>query len=275
MNNEKNVFLGGDGFGNYRTKWCAHDINTISLFLLQCKMPKEIHRAVRGLDCLAFWKGLEYRTFIHYIGIEILKQFLPIDAYQHFLLIFCAITICSSNMYKDALELAHTLLCNYIEYFADIYEEDHISSNVHNLCHIVEDVKRFGILTTFNAYLFENKLLKIKNLLRSGRRPLAQVAKRLSEMNPVTRKLIETNKFPLLKKVIFENILTYQEMCKDLINFDDNIYTIFSHIKFEDYTINTTLANKWFLSKSNDIVCFQLAIKIDTKFFGRRNYKKT
>lgn len=39
-------------FGNYRTKFCAKDIDVVSKFLEKCKMPLEIHRTVRGLDVL-------------------------------------------------------------------------------------------------------------------------------------------------------------------------------------------------------------------------------
>lgn len=71
-------------FGNYRTKWCAKDIDTVSRFLENCKMPVEIHRSVRGLDVLCHWKGTEYRTFLYYLGVVILKDVLPVDVYQHF-----------------------------------------------------------------------------------------------------------------------------------------------------------------------------------------------
>lgn len=154
----------------------------ISMFLLQIKLPAEFHRKVRGLDLLAFWKGLEYRTFLYYIGIVILKHYLSREVYEHFLMLFCAITICSSEQYVNNLNLAQTLLEYFVEYFVDIYGEDYITSNVHNLLHLVNDVKRFGILTTFNTYPFESALFSIKNIIRSGHRPLAQIAKRLGEM---------------------------------------------------------------------------------------------
>lgn len=46
-------------FGNYKTKWSARVTHEISHFLVQIKLPVEFHRKVRGLDVLAFWKGLE------------------------------------------------------------------------------------------------------------------------------------------------------------------------------------------------------------------------
>lgn len=77
-------------------------------------MPSEIHRSVRGLDVLCHWKGTEYRTFLYYLGVVILKEVLPLDAYQHFLKIFCAITICSSKIYSNFFDLAEVLVNSYL-----------------------------------------------------------------------------------------------------------------------------------------------------------------
>lgn len=51
-------------FGTFVTKWSAREIQNVSLFLLNCKLPKEIHRSMRGLDVLSYWKGSEFRTFL-------------------------------------------------------------------------------------------------------------------------------------------------------------------------------------------------------------------
>lgn len=236
-------------FGNYRTKWCAKDVAEISNLLQQIKMPSEIHRSVRGLDCLSHWKGLEFRTFLHYISIVILKPFLPSDVYEHFLSLFCAVTICSSNEYAHLLDLAHTLLLHYIEYYGDIYGEDFITSNVHNLSHLVDDVKRFGILSKFNAYPFESKLYQIKNLIRSGNLPLTQVAKRINEINEfVQQNLPLKSSNPQLKKPILEkHDLTAD--CTETLH-----ETKYSCVEFDEYCLKNDGVNKWFLTKTNEIV---------------------
>lgn len=233
-------------FGSYKTKWCAKDIATVSKFLESCKMPREIHRSVRGLDVLVHWKGSEYRTFLHYLGIVILKEVLPVDAYLHFLNFFCAITICSSNLYNNFLDLAEALLSNYVEYYRDLYGEDFITSNVHNLTHLVEEVRRFGPLSTFNAYPFENKLYQIKKLLRNGNMPLAQVAKRMSEIMQLESDSLKNtkrfNSFPLLK--------------------NKNSAGYFSKIEFYSFCLDTDNHNKWFLTNNNRIVAMKYALFI-------------
>ena len=39
------------------TKWPVRTTNDVSAYLLQCKMPAEFQRVVRGLDYLSHWKG--------------------------------------------------------------------------------------------------------------------------------------------------------------------------------------------------------------------------
>lgn len=97
----------------------------------------------------------------------------------------------------------------YVENYRDIYGEAYMTSNVHNLTHLVDDVRRFGILSTMHAYPFENMLYQIKMLLRQGNRPLVQVAKRLSEVNKLLD--YEENKknakrYPILKNQGYRDI---------------------------------------------------------------------
>lgn len=53
--------------------------------------------------------------------------------------------------------------------------------NVHNLNHLVEDVERFGVLYSTSAYPFESTLFTIKKMVKSGTKPLFQIAYRLTE----------------------------------------------------------------------------------------------
>lgn len=54
--------------------------------------------------------------------------------------------------------------------------------NVHNLCNVIKDVKNFGPLFSISSYPFENFLGSLKGLLRSGNKPLAQLVKRICEL---------------------------------------------------------------------------------------------
>lgn len=231
-------------FGTYKTKWCVRDIEKITQFLLNCKMPREIHRSVRGVDCLPHWKGLEYRTFLLYTSIVALKPVLSLDIYEHFLAFFCAVTICSSKQHFKYLNLAEVLLDHYVEYYRDYYGEDYISSNVHNLLHVVDEVRRFGELSSFSTYPFESRLYEIKNLLRNGNRPLAQVAKRITEMTYAETEHLLTSptssKCPSLSKKSGSNFLK---------------------IDFQNFILSAETSDKWFLTGDGQIVEMLYAIE--------------
>lgn len=62
--------------------------------------------------------------------------------------------------------------------------------------------QRLCVLCSFSSYPFENKLYQIKNIIRSGNKPLAQIAKILSELSQVEYFVINDgfkDKLPILK----------------------------------------------------------------------------
>lgn len=180
--------------------------------------------------------GLEFRTFLLYLGPVILKDFLPPDDYVNYLYLFCAIRICSTEKTLQLLDVAENILKDYIEQYIELYGIDAIGSNVHNLCHLVADVRRFGSLPSISSYPFENKLYCIKNLLRHGNRPLAQVANRIVELQSVMR---ETN--------IGDNNESSMKQIK--------IGKKAKLVKLADgFELSANLKNKWFLTKEKDIV---------------------
>lgn len=165
----------------YTTKWSKNDKMEISEFLLKIQMPSEIHRDILTLKEIANWKGLEFRNFLNYYGVAVLVNFLPNKHYEHFLQLFCAVTICSSEKYLCHLNVAKILFKQFIIDYKTLYGSEFITSNVHNLEHVVDDVARFGVLSSISAYPFENCLYTIKKMLRAGKHPLVQIVNRLTE----------------------------------------------------------------------------------------------
>lgn len=108
-------------FGKYITKMRASDIVLVSNFLCNCKLPSEVHRAVRGLDSLAHWKASEFRAFLHYLSIVILPDVMNNEAYNHFLTLYCSITICSTETYRTLLPLAKELLEHFVKFYKDLW----------------------------------------------------------------------------------------------------------------------------------------------------------
>lgn len=251
-------FLTGLKLGNLSTnsaKWSVNECNEVSRFLKRCIMPSEIHRPVRGLEDLSHWKGTEYRTFLLYVSIVAFKLFINKEKnYEHFLLYFCAIHICSRSDQTDRnYDIAKEMLMEYLDGCKKIYGIHNFSSNLHNLCHLVDDVKKFGPLQNFSAYPFESRLYFLKRLLRSGMNPLAQVSRRICEVQ-------SANCFKSRPK---ENEVKLMNECKhkDLIDIslatfleNENV-KIYSKIQLPTYTLNIWQDNnKWIHTTKGEVV---------------------
>lgn len=172
------------------------------LILLRNSVPEEFNRRPRTLWEFKFWKATEFRTFLLYAGIIVLKNLpgFPPKFYCHFLLLHTAVSILVSerHIYNPSnIEVAHEMLELFLKDFEQLYGKEHISYNVHNLLHICEDVKRFGTLGNFSAFRFENYMSSVKRMLRKGDKPLQQIAKRYAEVEKSKKNCCSINKVTL------------------------------------------------------------------------------
>lgn len=249
---------------NHKAHWSVHQCNEVSAFLERVKLPSEVDRPVRGLSELAHWKGIEYQSYLLYISIVVVNKFFSDPKiFNHFLLYYCAIVICSRNDQPPRnLDIAHSMLIDFLINFKALYGIDHFSSNLHNLCHLVDDVRKFGPLHTISAYPFESKLYTIKKLVRNGRLPLPQVANRICEfqeagiLNSVMRKQSTSIEFRKEMKIFDSND-------SPLIFFlNSHKSVIYSEVVFPSYKLSSVEdKNRWFLSRSFEVVCIKYIIK--------------
>ncbi|XP_052899213.1 uncharacterized protein LOC128305682 [Anopheles moucheti] len=221
-------------FGNFgvKKKLTSSQINTLSTKLTNIKLPVEIHRKFRSLLEIKRWKGSEFASFLHYGSLVVLKDSIVDDQYSHFMLFFCSLTLFSSGIYKQNWVVANTLLKLFVKQYSNIYGPEYVSSNVHNLLHINEEVEQFGPLNTISSYPFENELQRLKRLLRSGRKSLEQVINRISERDAYyTPQVSEQARYPSIHQ---------------------RGNTITLHIR-KDFCLKNEQSNKWFLTKSGYI----------------------
>lgn len=222
-------------------KWSNSEIEHISTTLKSIRLPVEIHREVRGIDCVGHWKGTECASFLHYIGIILLKHYINEDHFNNFANLFCAVIICSADYYKQYLPVARKLFEDFINnYFVHF---NAITSNVHNLIHVVDEVKRFGPLHTISSYPFENHLAQLKKLVRSGKDPLEQIANRITEKRFVT-------------KSESKSAVTYP-LVKYPVKTDPSK---FSHIELSDsFVLTAKEQDRYFLTKQSNVVAMEYA----------------
>lgn len=223
-------------------------------------MPTDIHRSVRSIDCFKFWKGSELRTFLLYVGPIVLKHVLVETEYQHFMKLFCAVTLCSTDKYlnknkNNISNLIRECFDEYIEEFIDLYGIQYVISNVHNLTHVIDDVLRFGNLSKISAYQFENCLAGLKLRVRACNRPLEQIARRICELNLDYRDAIDFDQNDL----IGEPILSHP--------FENSGKQVYSQIIFENFHLNCRkFGDQWFLTDCGKVIQFHFSLKENGKY---------
>ena len=164
------------------------DRNSISkqLIALKGKMPSEFARQPRGLHELDRWKATELRQFLLYTGPVVLKKVLSKELYHHFLSLTVAMSImleADEGTRNGYLEYAQKLIKHFVECCPALYGETFSVYNVHGLIHLYEDVSHFNCsLNDISCFPFENYLQQVKKHVRSGKSPLEQVTRRLSEI---------------------------------------------------------------------------------------------
>ncbi|XP_041771512.1 uncharacterized protein LOC121593323 isoform X1 [Anopheles merus] len=126
---QRRLFLGWrDGTLGLHAKLSASAISEISELLQRIKLPSEIHRPFRGLNVLKYWKATEFSSFLHYAGIVVLKDVLPDYVYNHFLLLFCSITMLSTNVYKNNWHVANEMLKEFVVQYSNVYGDKFLTS---------------------------------------------------------------------------------------------------------------------------------------------------
>lgn len=143
------------------------------------KIPKEFPRKPRSLDEIHNWKATEFHQFLAYTGVIVLQNNVHKDIYYEFLLLHCAYRLLSSPRHvNNNVTVANDLLELFVENFPILFGPDSVSWNVHNLPHIASCAERYGTLTSFSAYDFENKLQILKRHVRKPSSILQQIVQR-------------------------------------------------------------------------------------------------
>ena len=163
------------------------------------------------------------------------------EHYINFVRLFCAATICSTKYYRKYLPVAQMLFNEFIAKYHELFGT--VTSNIHNLTHIVEEVEKKGSLPSISTYPFENHLYQIKKQVRSGNHPLPQIINRMTERDShYTVKPSNTEIFPLLKEPSKQHESMYLRITLD-----------------PDFTLRSTFVDRWFMSKDKEIIAMDFA----------------
>lgn len=173
--------------GNLKVRLHSRLTNLLSEILIYFNkfIPVEFNRKSRSLSELSRWKATEFRMFLLYLGPVALKNILPAALYENFFLFHCSIVILCSKKHISTFgtQLPNELLIMFIKHCENIYGSEFLIYDIHILCHLSDDVEKYGPLDNFSAFPFENYLKTLKNLIRSPHKPLQQIFRRLKEIS--------------------------------------------------------------------------------------------
>ena len=157
-----------------------------NLLNLNGKMPREFARQPRSTDYLDRWKATELCQFLLYTGPIVLKSVVSANVYKHFLSLMIAMSILlnsDENVRSTYIGYARDLLFYFVRNAKVVYGETFSSYNVHALCHLADDVENFeSSLNEISAFPFENYLQNLKKCVRKAQNPIAQISKRIKEI---------------------------------------------------------------------------------------------
>ena len=152
---------------------------------LKGTFPSEFSRQPRSLKDLKYYKAVEFRSFLLYSGPVVLKGVVNDEIYTHFVSFSVAIRILGSRLSKEPemVNYARQLLRWFVAESRKLYGSTFTTYTIHSLIHIPDDVTYHkSNIYEMSAYPFENYLGMLKRVIRSANSPLAQVVKRLDEM---------------------------------------------------------------------------------------------
>lgn len=177
-------------------------------------IPSEFARLPRYLREVDRFKATELRMIFQYLGPVIFKNTLSRTKYLHFMTLHCAMRIlCDPDLHLVYNDFANNLMIYFVKNFSTIYGREYVSHNIHNLIHLANDSKSWGVVDNFSAFKFENYLYTLKKTIKFSRYPLQQLLNRLAENQD--QNFTPEFVYPQLKNVISENV--------DMSNPDDHI----------------------------------------------------
>ena len=119
----------------------------------------DIKRLPRSIsEHLKYWKANELRSFLLYYGLPVLYGLLPDEYFEHYFYFVRAIyLLLLESISEEQLKVAEQLLQQFCFKFSQLYELRYQTLNIHQLLHLVDNVRDLGPLYTHSCFSFEDK----------------------------------------------------------------------------------------------------------------------
>ena len=129
-------------------------------------IPVEFQRKLRSLNEFNNYKATELRTFLLYLGPFLLRKHLPLEYFQHFLLLHFSMYVFCSDRHKSLAPHATACVNKFVKKSKKLYSLKCMSYNFHVLLHLPEFYNEYGPLDTWSTFLFESFLSRVKRRMK-------------------------------------------------------------------------------------------------------------
>lgn len=180
----RNLWLGSSGQPYYIPKSSVIDDELANL-----KVPNEIRRDFRNMSHhLGDWKTSEYRNFLLFYSVVVLKKLLPPVFYKHWMLLVSATRILlQKTVTIFEIEIAQLMIYKFVALIPELYGPEHVSYNIYILLHVIEGTKNWAAPWAYSAFLYEDTGSLIKRLFHGTN----SIAKQIFRNYLCTNKLRE------------------------------------------------------------------------------------
>ena len=171
--------------GTLRVRLKADVVIRLSLRLTRLAefTPSEFARRPRSLHELRNWKATEFRMFLCYTGVVVLRDVVEPEIYGNYLLLMSAMRILLTP--DDCIvrnDMAQDLLSNFVKHSIALYGTAIATYNMHVLIHLPADALLYNNLDSVSAFPFESFLYQLKRLLRKPSCTLRQIVNRVYQL---------------------------------------------------------------------------------------------
>ena len=140
--------------------------------------PHDFTRPPRSIvSHLSYWKASEFRNWLLYYSLPLLKHFLPPLYLHHFSLLVCAMHILLQTDLSNAqCNAAEEMLQDFYKLLPELYGDLSCTMNAHSLIHIPYFVRHWGPLWSMSAFSFESHNGHLTKMIHSTRKVAEQVS---------------------------------------------------------------------------------------------------
>ncbi|CAG5897779.1 unnamed protein product [Menidia menidia] len=146
--------------------YVGQHIDQMDSCLLRQKPPAETIQRPHSLKNWNNWKASQWRAFLLFYAVSVLPGVLhPPFLTHYFFLSFGIHILLQESVSQCDLKLAHHYLVQFVVKMKELYGEENVSFNCHQLIHLAESVQNWGPLWVTSAFSFEKNSGKLRKLL--------------------------------------------------------------------------------------------------------------